>query len=43
VSPQGLVEWEVPKKPDRSEFEVVLGITDAAAQECFQTFTITVE
>jgi hypothetical protein len=43
VSPQGLVEWEVPKKADRSEYEVVLGVTDSAGQECFQTFTITIE
>jgi hypothetical protein len=43
VSPQGLVEWEVPKKTDKSEHEVVISVTDAAGQECFHTFTINVE
>ncbi len=43
LSPQGLVEWEIPKKNDRNEQEVVIGITDAAGQEVFHTFTIVVE
>lgn len=43
VSPQGLVEWQVPKKTDRSEYEVVLSITDSDGQEVFHTFTVTVE
>jgi hypothetical protein len=43
VSPQGLVEWEVPKKTDKTENEVVISVTDAAGQECFHTFTITIE
>jgi hypothetical protein len=43
VSEKGLLEWEVPKRPEGKEHEVVLGIADAAGQECFQTFTITIE
>src|SRR5262245_21140937 len=43
VSPQGLVEREVPKKTDKTEHEVVISITDVAGQETFHTFTITID
>lgn len=43
VSAQGLVEWEVPKRNERKEHEVVVGVTDAAGQECFHSFTIVID
>jgi S1-C subfamily serine protease len=43
VSPQGLVEWDVPAKGDRAEHDVVVSVTDAAGQEVLHSYTLTVE
>jgi hypothetical protein len=41
VSPAGVVEWSVPEKAT-GEQQIILGVTDAAGQECLQSFTLTV-
>jgi V8-like Glu-specific endopeptidase len=41
ISADGLITWKVPAQP-KKETEVIVAVTDAAGQERFQSFTVTV-
>jgi len=43
VTPAGLVTWQVPAKPDDSQPDVVLTVSDSSGREMFHTFTVAVK